>query len=316
MDCATPSTLASDAPPPERTDYSHDAARNAPPLSVPGCSGFRRRPARRLFAANAHSSADSSSRAQADHCASRCRLTGGVPGRFTLRRRGWLALSGAVSAASGPGLALACSWHCAGCRAVNREERCAPRWAPSRARSIRIAPARCSTPTCTTPCSRACSPIACMTRLPGRSADSWNTPDGKAWTIKLKQGVQFHDGTEVTSDAVKFSIDRIKDPATTAGAQVLGRVTQIDSVSAPDKYTVVFQLKNPSATFPLDLADTMIVPTYLQRGQAGGHRSIHVRRVGPQPARAGQEVPELPRKGLAVPGRRRSSCPRPTRTRR
>jgi ABC-type transport system substrate-binding protein len=42
---------------------------------------------------------------------------------------------------------------------------------------------------------------------------------------------------------------------------VLGRVTQIDSMSVPDKYTVVFQLKNASATFPLDLADTMIVPT-------------------------------------------------------
>jgi peptide/nickel transport system substrate-binding protein len=97
--------------------------------------------------------------------------------------------------------------------------------------------------------------------ITGALADSWNTPDGKTWTIKLKQGVQFHDGTEVTSDAVKFSIDRIKDPATTAGAQVLGRVTQIDSMTLPDKYTVVFQLKNPSATFPLDMSDVMIVPS-------------------------------------------------------
>jgi ABC-type transport system substrate-binding protein len=97
--------------------------------------------------------------------------------------------------------------------------------------------------------------------ITGALADSWNTPDGKTWTIKLKQGVQFHDGTEVTSDAVKFSIDRIKDPATAAGAQVLGRVTQIESLTLPDKYTVVFQLKNASATFPLDLADTMIVPS-------------------------------------------------------
>ena len=174
------------------------------------------RPARRLFAANAHSSADSSSRAQADHCASRCRLTGGVPGSFTLRRRGWLALSGAVSAASGPGLALACSWHCAGCRRSTGRNVATTLGAepgsldPHRSSTLFDADVHDSMFEGLFS-NRVYDPIT------GALADSWNT-DGKAWTIKLKQGVQFHDGTEVTSDAVKFSIDRIKDPATTAGA--------------------------------------------------------------------------------------------------
>jgi peptide/nickel transport system substrate-binding protein len=95
----------------------------------------------------------------------------------------------------------------------------------------------------------------------GALAESWDTPDGKTWTIRLRQGVQFHDGGEVTADAVKFTVDRIKDPATAAGSQVLGRANQIDSVSTPDKYTVVFQLKNASATWPLELSDIKIVPT-------------------------------------------------------
>lgn len=94
----------------------------------------------------------------------------------------------------------------------------------------------------------------------GALAESWDTKDGTTWTIKLRKGAQFHDGTEVTSDAVKFSFDRIADPATGAAGQPKGRVANIASTSAPDPSTVIFVLKTPSATFPLDLADTQIVP--------------------------------------------------------
>lgn len=96
--------------------------------------------------------------------------------------------------------------------------------------------------------------------ITGAVAESWNSPDGKTWTFKLRKGVQFHDGTEVTADAVKFSFDRIKDPATGASAQPRGRVAQILSISTPDPGTVVFVLEKPSATFPLETSDIMIVP--------------------------------------------------------
>ena len=42
-------------------------------------------------------------------------------------------------------------------------------------------------------------------------AESWEmASDGKAYTFKLKKGIKFSTGTEVTADAVKFSMDRLQ----------------------------------------------------------------------------------------------------------
>lgn len=36
--------------------------------------------------------------------------------------------------------------------------------------------------------------------------------DGTEYTIKLRQGVKFHDGTDFTADAVKVNFDRVTNP--------------------------------------------------------------------------------------------------------
>src|SRR2546428_2039916 len=52
----------------------------------------------------------------------------------------------------------------------------------------------------------------------GDAAESWQVaPDGLLYTFKLKKNVLFHDGTKVDAAAVKFSIDRLMDPATGSG---------------------------------------------------------------------------------------------------
>src|SRR5215467_11889531 len=52
----------------------------------------------------------------------------------------------------------------------------------------------------------------------GDAAETWQvSSDGLLYTFKLRPNVLFHDGTKVDAAAVKFSIDRIMDPANKIG---------------------------------------------------------------------------------------------------
>jgi peptide/nickel transport system substrate-binding protein len=77
-------------------------------------------------------------------------------------------------------------------------------------------------------------------------ATSWNmSPDGKTWTIKLRQGVQFQENWgELTSEDVKYTFEKLMDPSSKASQASTFRST-IDSIAAADKYTVVFNMKTP-----------------------------------------------------------------------
>src|SRR5437867_6211646 len=76
------------------------------------------------------------------------------------------------------------------------------------------------------------------------AAESWQTSsDGLLYTFKLKKGVLFHDGTAVDAAAVKFSIDRLMDPATKSGMRAF--YESVHSVEVLDPLTVQIRLKHP-----------------------------------------------------------------------
>jgi peptide/nickel transport system substrate-binding protein len=77
-------------------------------------------------------------------------------------------------------------------------------------------------------------------------AHSWEiAEDGKTYTFFLRKGVEFHDGAELTSEDVKATFDRIRKPpqGISIPRSVLFRA--VDEITAPDKYTVQFKLKEP-----------------------------------------------------------------------
>ncbi|MBI4278753.1 MAG: ABC transporter substrate-binding protein [Armatimonadetes bacterium] len=103
-------------------------------------------------------------------------------------------------------------------------------------------------------------------------ARSWKiSPDGLTWTFELTDGVRFHDGTVLTADAVKASIDRALAPETRspiAGA-LFGPV---ESVRATGPRTLVVKLKQPFAPFLDNLTDPRamaVSPAAVQRLGAG-----------------------------------------------
>jgi peptide/nickel transport system substrate-binding protein len=87
-------------------------------------------------------------------------------------------------------------------------------------------------------------------KIIGDLAKSWEkSEDGKTWTFKLHEGVKFHDGAELTAEDVKTSWDHIYNPPKGFVSSRRSDYTMIDSIEATDKYTVVFHLKYPAASF-------------------------------------------------------------------
>jgi len=80
-------------------------------------------------------------------------------------------------------------------------------------------------------------------------AESWTTsPDGMTWTFKLRRGVRFHDGTPLDAAAVKFTFDRIIDPAHPHAKSgkwtfVTGYLSSVKAVEVIDPQTVQLNLK-------------------------------------------------------------------------
>lgn len=92
-------------------------------------------------------------------------------------------------------------------------------------------------------------------------AESWTaSEDQKTWTFKLRKGVKFHDGREFDSEDAKATFARIMDRATGSTARVNFDI--VSSIEAPDKYTIIFNLKIPYSGFADILGDrqTRIVP--------------------------------------------------------
>ncbi len=79
--------------------------------------------------------------------------------------------------------------------------------------------------------------------------------DGLTWTFKIKSGVTFHDGTPLTSADILATYNKIINPPEGIRSARKDFYLMVDSVTAPDDSTVVFQLKYPSGAFLPALAD-------------------------------------------------------------
>src|SRR5689334_15986972 len=94
-------------------------------------------------------------------------------------------------------------------------------------------------------------------------------PDNKALTIKLRQGVTFHDGEKMDAAAVKYSIERHK---TMAGSNRRGELAPVASVDVVDPLTVRLNLSAPFAPLLAQLADRAGMIVSPKAAQAEGDK--------------------------------------------
>jgi len=83
-------------------------------------------------------------------------------------------------------------------------------------------------------------------------AESLETKDAAVWVVKLRKGVQFHDGKALAPSDVVYSIMRHKDPATASKAKTLA--DQIKDAKATGANEVTITLEGPNADLPVILA--------------------------------------------------------------
>lgn len=71
--------------------------------------------------------------------------------------------------------------------------------------------------------------------------------DGLTYTIPLREGVKFHDGTDFNAEAMAFSLQRFMDK----GGQPSFLLTNVvESVEASGEYELTLRLQSPFAAFP------------------------------------------------------------------
>ena len=86
-------------------------------------------------------------------------------------------------------------------------------------------------------------------------AERWEIPDPLTYIFHLHHGVKFHDGRPLTSRDVKWTFDSLQGKVRTTKTAVYRFVDRID---APDDYTVIFHMKEPTATLLWNLSDGAI----------------------------------------------------------
>jgi peptide/nickel transport system substrate-binding protein len=90
------------------------------------------------------------------------------------------------------------------------------------------------------------------------ATDAKVSKDGLVYTVKIREGVKFHDGTDLTAEDVAFSMDRTLMIKKGVVWLWLGTI-EPGFTRAIDKYTVEFRLKAPSASFIPSLTRLYIV---------------------------------------------------------
>jgi peptide/nickel transport system substrate-binding protein len=129
---------------------------------------------------------------------------------------------------------------------------------------------------------------------------SWRAVDAQTWEFKLRPGVTFTNGEKFNAAAVKFSLDRVLDPA--AHAPTISYINTIAGVDVVDDLTVRIRTKGPDPLLPTRMSRYpayIVPPDYVKSVGA----AVFARKpIGTGPYRVTEFVPDDHVTMLANPG--------------
>lgn len=95
-------------------------------------------------------------------------------------------------------------------------------------------------------------------------AEDWEwSDDGLTLTVNLRQGVPFHNGDEMTSADVKYSLDRVRSEGPRSS-----EFAQVNDIVAADTYVIEFHLSEPTAALLGALANPIAPAVIVPEGEA------------------------------------------------
>ena len=115
-------------------------------------------------------------------------------------------------------------------------------------------------------------------------AESWEpNADATKWVFKLKKGVVFHNGKDMTADDVIYSFEHhIGEKSESPAKAYFGQIVEMKKL---DNHTVEFSLASPSADLPVILSDTRahIIPV--------GQKEFRTTAIGTGPFKVKKHIP-------------------------
>ena len=115
--------------------------------------------------------------------------------------------------------------------------------------------------------------------IEGDLAESWEFPDPRTVVFRLRRGVRFHSGAEMTAEDVKFTLERVLDPATRSPGRSF--IDVISDIETPDRYTVRAKMRFPLASLLSGLASANLSIVEKAAVQRFGNLQRNVAGTGP-----------------------------------
>lgn len=110
--------------------------------------------------------------------------------------------------------------------------------------------------------------------------------DGRTYTLKIRQGVKFHNGDVLTAEDVVANINRIREKI--KGGWLVSSLKNVENLSVPEPGTVVIAFARPFAPFMSLMAELWILSP-----KSPGWDSTITQPIGTGPFRFGKWLPKV-----------------------